>query len=104
MPTFPPIEYDEAAAIQKFKDKNPDADTAQKFRAANICCCNKMKAMFKHHPEIVQLIVNAKDNAKAAWKSILALAHVNLKEYVNKTRQEIMSNTAVYWSEALPFQ
>ena len=59
-----------------------------------------MKTMFKHHPEIVQLIVSAKDNVKTAWKSILSLAHVNLKGYVNKTRQDIMSNI----SEAKDFQ
>ena len=80
MPTFPTDATDDAAAIQKFKDANPDVDTAQKFRAASIRCCKKMKFMFKHYPEIVQLIINAKDNAKAAWKSILALAYVNLKE------------------------
>ena len=92
LPTFPTDATDDAAAIQKFMDANPDVDTAQKFRAASIRCCNKMKFMIKHHPEIVQLIINAKDSVKTAWKSILALAHVNLKEYVNKTRLKIMSN------------
>ena len=87
LPRFPTEVTDLAAAILKFKNDYPDVDTAPKFRAAGIRCCNKMKLMFKHHPEIVQLITNADDDVKNAWKSILALAHVDIKEFVNKTRQ-----------------
>ena len=60
-----------------------------------------MKLMFKHHPEIVQLITNAEDDVKNAWKSILALAHVDIKEFVNKTRQKVRRNIGeakIFWN------
>ena len=101
LPRFPTEATDLAAAIKKFKDDYPDVDTEPKFRAASIRCCNKMKLMFKHHPEIVQLITNAEDDVKNAWKSILALAHVNLKEFVNKTCKRPGATSArppIFWS------
>ena len=51
-----------------------------------------MKLMFKHHLEIVQLITNADDDVKNARKSILALAHVDIKEFVNITPKAVRRN------------
>ena len=92
LPRFPTETTDLEATIKKFKENYPDVDTAPKFRAASIRCCNKMKLMFKHHPEIIQVITNAEDDVKNAWKSILALAHVNMKEFVGITRQKVRRN------------
>ena len=39
LPRFPTDSTDDAAAILKCKDANPDVDTAPKFRAASIRCC-----------------------------------------------------------------